>query len=106
MFVSITNFTVAAEVGLNDEQIDKVIGVTSTHPGWLGAYVFRSPEDPTKMTRFTYWETLEARDALYDSPAAQAIGLTERPQGREVLELVRADRPVDPAAATPAPPAS
>lgn len=104
MYVSITRFTVDPEVGLNNEQIDRVIAVTSKHPGWLGAYVFHSPEDPGQMVRFTYWESLEARDALYDSPAAQAIGLTERPQGREVLQLVRADRPVDPSAATPAPP--
>jgi quinol monooxygenase YgiN len=103
MYVSITRFTVDPEVGLDDARIDEVISVTSKHPGWRGAYVFRSPDEPGKMVRFTYWESLEARDQLYESPAARAIGLTERPQGREVLELVRADRPADPAATAPAP---
>jgi heme-degrading monooxygenase HmoA len=103
MIVSITRFTVDPEVGLNNDKIDEVISVTSTHPGWLGAYVFRSPEEPGQMVRFTYWESQEARDSLYDSAAAHAVGLTERPEGREVLELVRADRPQDPSAPTPAP---
>jgi quinol monooxygenase YgiN len=105
MYVSLTRFTVDPDVGMNNARIDEVISVTRQQPGWLGAYVFRDPDDPSKMLRFTYWESLEARDALYDSPAAQAIGLTERPQGREVLVLVRADVPDDPSR-TPAPPAS
>ena len=103
MFVSITRFKVDPAVGLDNDHLDKVIAVTSAQPGWMGAYVFESPEEPGQMVRFTYWESLEARDALYDSPAANAIGLKERPQGREVLSLVRADRPRDPASPTPAP---
>lgn len=103
MYVSITRFTVDPAVGLDDARIDEVISVTSKHPGWLGAYVFKNPDDPAQMIRFTYWESLEARDSLYDSPAARAIGLTERPQGREVFVLHRADTPDD-TSATPAPP--
>jgi quinol monooxygenase YgiN len=102
MYVSITRFTVDPEVGMDNTRIDEVISVTRRQPGWLGAYVFEDPEEPGKLIRFTYWESLEARDALYDSPAAQAIGLTERPQGREVYRLVRSDVPDDPSS-TPAP---
>jgi quinol monooxygenase YgiN len=105
MYVSITRFTVDPDVGMDNKRIDEVISVTRTQPGWLGAYVFCDPENPAQMIRFTYWESLEARDSLYDSPAAQAIGLTERPQGREVFELVRADAPDEPSS-TPVPSAS
>lgn len=103
MYVSITRFTVDEENGLQNDRIDEVISVTSKHPGWLGAFVFRDPENPTNMVRFTYWASLEARDSLYESDAAVAIGLKEPPKGREVLELVRADRPADPSAVAPAP---
>jgi quinol monooxygenase YgiN len=102
MYVSITRFNVDPDVGMDNARIDEVISVTRQQPGWLGAYVFGDPDEPGKMIRFTYWESLEARDALYDSPAAQAIGLSERPQGREVFKLVRVDVPDDPSR-TPAP---
>lgn len=103
MYVSITRFSVDEASGLNHDRIDEVVAVTRNHPGWLGAYVFRDPENPATMVRFTYWESLEARDALYDSPAANAIGLREPPTGREVLELVRADRPAGPETSPPVP---
>jgi heme-degrading monooxygenase HmoA len=102
MYVSITRFKVN-DAGLDNERIDEVVNVTRRHPGWLGAYVFRDPDDASQMVRFTYWESLEARDSLYESQAARAIGLTEPPTGREVLELVRADRPIDPSGEPPVP---
>lgn len=105
MYVSITRFSGTAESVVGSDRIDEVVSVTSQHPGWRGAFVFQSTEDPSSLVRFTYWDSIESRDALYDSPAARAIGMTERPEGREVLQLIRADRPADPNA-TPVPPTS